>query len=84
MHIVGKENRRNGKFIRSDFEVQLDVFDNTKEMPREPTYEHLTLRTLLKYQPLTLDNVREVQRIKNDVEQWRKQNAKDENEFANK
>lgn len=76
---MGKENRKNGKFIRNDLAVQLDVFDNTKEIPRETSYEHLSLRTFLKYQPLTSENVAEVTRIKNEVESWRKQNAKDEN-----
>lgn len=48
------------------------------------SYEHISLRTLLKYEPFSPDNIAEVIKIKNEVESWRKQNAKDENDFGSK
>jgi hypothetical protein len=35
------------------------------------------LKTFLKYETLTADNIKELQKIKTDIEAWRKQNSKE-------
>lgn len=62
----------------------MDVFDNTKQQAEEPSYQYVSFKTLLRYQPLTAESVNELQKIKSDIESWRKQNAKEENEFGHK
>ena len=39
---------------------------------------------MVKYPPLNTEDIAEVNQIKNDVYNWRKQNLKDENEYGAK
>lgn len=81
---MSKEERTRGKQIRSDLLVNLDVFDNSGEAHQQPAHSHLSLKTYLRYDPLTPDAVADLHLIKTEIEAWRKQNAKEENEFGHR
>jgi hypothetical protein len=83
-HVVAKQGITNGKQIQCALRVNLDVFDNTNEPKQPPSHSHLAIKTFLRYDPLTPEAIADLHRIRNEVEAWRKQNAKEENEFGHR
>jgi hypothetical protein len=66
-HILGKEEKHKGKFIKNNLLVDLDVFDNTNSENSKPTHSYISLKTLLRYEPLTAESVGELQKIRVDM-----------------
>jgi hypothetical protein len=62
--VVAKENITRGKQISNSLGVNLDVYDNTNETPQKPSHTHISLKTYLRYDPLTPDAIADMHRIK--------------------
>jgi hypothetical protein len=84
IHIISKVDQIQHKFINNDLIIQLDVFDNSKEQPKTPRSDNLAIRTLIKYPSLTPNDMAEVLKIKAEVDNWKKANLREENEFGHK
>jgi len=63
-HIVANRGKVQAKFIKNKLVVDLDVFNNAKEENRAEEYKYVTLKSILKYEPLQPQDITQLEAIK--------------------
>lgn len=79
VQIIEKLNKTEAKQIKKDVVINLDVFDNSLPEEPPPTVEQVAIRNLIKYPPLSPQDLPQIAKIRAEVEAWRKTNSKEEN-----
>jgi hypothetical protein len=57
--------------------IKLDVFDNSQPPTSQSSIENISIRTLIKYPPLSPEDISQIAKIKAEVDSWKKSTLKE-------